>query len=163
MFCICIYPTIRMENRNQSWPELAKHGGNTQVGGGKGGYYTQEQYSEIVNYAKKRYITIVPEIDMPGHTNAALASYAELNCSGKATELYTGIEVGFSSLCTKLEITYKFIDDVVRELSALTPGPYFHIGGDESHSTKREDIFRSLIRFRILLWHTGKRCLDGMI
>jgi len=123
----------------KSWPNLTQHGGSTQVGGGKGGFYTQEQYSEIVKYASDRYIMIVPEIDMPGHTNAALASYPELNCDGKATELYTGTRVGFSSLCTGKEITYKFLDDVIRELAALTPGPYIHIGGDESHSTKRED------------------------
>ena len=78
-----------------------------------------------------RFITIVPEIDMPGHTNAALASYAELNCDGVAPPLYTGIEVGFSALCVDKEITYRFIDDVVREIAAMTPGPYFHIGGDE--------------------------------
>lgn len=123
----------------KSWPELARHGGSTEVGGGKGGFYTQKQYSEIVNYAKERYIVIVPEIDMPGHSNAALASYAELNCDGKATELYTGTKVGFSTFCTTLDITYQFIDDVVRELAAITPGPYIHIGGDESHSTKTED------------------------
>jgi hexosaminidase len=143
----------------KSWPELAKHGGNTQVGGGKGGYFTQEQYSEIVNFAKERYITIVPEIDMPGHTNAALASYGELNCSGKATELYTGIEVGFSSLCTTLDITYKFIDDVVRELSELTPGPYFHIGGDESHSTKREDYIPFINKVQDIVTAHGKKIL----
>src|SRR5690606_12422183 len=118
----------------KSWPNLTIHGGSTQVRGGKGGFYTQEQYSDIVKFAAVRYITIVPEIDMPGHTNAALSSYPELNCDGKAPDLYTGTEVGFSSLCTKKEITYTFIDDVVREISALTPGPFFHIGGDESHS-----------------------------
>jgi hexosaminidase len=123
----------------KSWPNLALHGGSTQVGGGEGGYYTQEQYSDIVKYAQEHYITIVPEIDMPGHTNAALASYAELNCDGKARDLYTGTNVGFSTLCAKKEITYKFIDDVVREIAALTPGPYFHIGGDESHATKHDD------------------------
>jgi hexosaminidase len=123
----------------KSWPKLTEIGGSTQVGGGKGGFYTQEEYSDLVKYAAERYITIVPEIDMPGHTNAALASYAELNCDGKATQLYTGIEVGFSSFCTKKDITYKFIDDVVGEIAALTPGPWFHIGGDESHSTKKED------------------------
>ena len=68
---------------------------------------------------------------MPSHTNAALASYPELNCDGVAPPLYTGIEVGFSTLCVDKDITYKFIDDVVREIAALTPGPYFHIGGDE--------------------------------
>ncbi|HEY5691602.1 MAG TPA: beta-N-acetylhexosaminidase, partial [Cyclobacteriaceae bacterium] len=63
----------------KSWPNLALHGGSTQVGGGKGGYYTQDEYKDIVAYAASRLITIVPEIDMPSHTNAALASYGELN------------------------------------------------------------------------------------
>ena len=80
----------------KSWPNLALHGGSTEVGGGEGGYFTQEQYSEIVKYADTRHIIAVPEIDMPGHTNAALASYAGLNCNGKATELYTGTEVGLA-------------------------------------------------------------------
>lgn len=79
---------------------------------------------------------VVPEIDMPGHTNAALASYAELNCDEVAPALYTGIEVGFSSLCIEKEVTYKFIDDVIMELAALTPGPYIHIGGDEALTTQ---------------------------
>ena len=138
----------------KSWPNLTAHGGSTQVGGGKGGYYTQEQYADIVKYAKEHYIMVVPEIDMPGHTNAALASYAELNCNGKATELYTGTRVGFSTLCTNKEITYKFIDDVVRELAALTPGPYIHIGGDESNATKKEDYIPFINRVQeIVLAH----------
>jgi hexosaminidase len=143
----------------KSWPNLAAHGGSTQVGGGKGGYYTQEQYSDIVKYALDHYITVIPEIDMPGHTNAALASYAELNCNGKATELYTGTEVGFSTLCTKSEITYKFIGDVVKELAALTPGPYIHIGGDESHSTKREDYIPFINRVQEIVTATGKKVI----
>ena len=115
----------------RSWPKLATHGGSTEVGGGAGGFYGQDQYADLVRYAAERFITVIPEIDMPGHTNAALASYAELNCDNIARPLYTGIEVGFSALCVDKEITYKFIDDVVREIVALTPGPYFHIGGDE--------------------------------
>ena len=107
----------------KSWPNLATHGGSTQVGGGKGGYYTQEQYKDIVKYAADRYITIIPEVDFPGHTNAALASYPELNCNGKAPALYTGTEVGFSTVCVNKEITFKFVDDVMRELSEITPGP----------------------------------------
>jgi hexosaminidase len=143
----------------KSWPNLTAHGGSTQVGGGRGGYYTQDQYSEIVKYAQDRYITIIPEIDMPGHTNAALASYAELNCDGKATELYTGTKVGFSTLCTTKEIVYKFINDVVKELSALTPGPYFHIGGDESHSTKREDYIPFVNRVQEIVAANGKQVI----
>jgi hexosaminidase len=123
----------------KSWPRLTEVGGSTQVGGGKGGYFTQEQYKEIVEYAHSRYVMIVPEIDTPGHTNAALASYAELNSSEEAPALYTDTRVGFSSLWINSEITYQFLDDVIREISALTPGPYIHIGGDEARSTSEED------------------------
>lgn len=140
----------------KSWPNLALYGGKTEVGGGVGGYYTQEQYSDIVKYADDRFVTIVPEIDMPGHTNAALASYAELNISGKVTELYTGTEVGFSSLATKKEITYKFIEDVFRELAALTTGPYLHIGGDESHVTKKEDYIPFVEKVQDIVLKLGK-------
>ena len=115
----------------ESWPNLTRHGGSTEVGGGPGGFYTKAQYQEIVRYAADRFITIIPEIDMPGHTNAALASYPELNCDDVARPLFTGIEVGFSALCVESEHTERFIDDVVREIAAMTPGPYFHIGGDE--------------------------------
>jgi len=115
----------------KSRPNLTTYGGSTEVGGGPGGFYTQEQYASIVQYAADRFITIVPEIDMPGHTNAALASYPELNCDGVARPLFTGTEVGFSALCVEKESTYTFIDDIVREIAAITPGPYFHIGGDE--------------------------------
>src|SRR6266545_3495435 len=73
-----------------------------------------------------------PEIDMPGHTNAALASYAELNCNGVAPPLYTGTDVGFSTLCTSKDIVYTFVDNVLGEIAALTPGPFLHIGGDEA-------------------------------
>lgn len=122
-----------------SWPNLATYGGSTEVGGGPGGYYTQADYSAIVAYAQSRYITIVPEIDSPGHTNAALASYASLNCNGVAPALYTGTNVGFSSLCVPLALTYTFFDQVVGEIAALTPGPYIHIGGDEASSTTASD------------------------
>ena len=143
----------------KSWPNLAIHGGSTEVGGGTGGYYTQEQYTDLVKYANDRYITIVPEIDMPGHINAALASYPELNCSGKATELYTGIEVGFSTICTNKEISYKFVDDVVRELAALTTGPYIHIGGDESHVTKKEDYIPFVKKVQDIVLAHGKQVM----
>jgi hexosaminidase len=143
----------------KSWPNLTAHGGKTEVGGGEGGFYTQEQYSEIVRYAQERFITVIPEIDMPSHTNAALSSYAELNTDGKATEPYTGTNVGFSTLATRKEITYKFVGDVVRELSALTPGPWFHIGGDESHSTKLEDYIPFVNRVQDTVAAYGKQVL----
>jgi hexosaminidase len=141
----------------RSWPNLAIHGGSTEVGGGPGGYYTQEQYAELVRYAQERFITIVPEIDMPGHTNAALASYPELNCDGVAPPLYTGITVGFSTLCVDREVTYRFVDDVVREISALTPGAYFHIGGDEVEKLTDEEYRRFIERVQGIVHSHGKR------
>lgn len=140
----------------KSWPNLTTHGGSTEVGGGEAGFYTQEQYQEIVRYAADRFITVIPEIDMPGHTNAALSSYPELNCNGKAPELYTGIEVGFSTLCVDKEITYKFIDDVVRELAAISPGEYLHIGGDESHATEKEDYLVFVNKVKEIVAAHGK-------
>ncbi len=143
----------------KSWPNLTEHGAKTEVGGGEGGFYTQEQYSDIVSYAQERYVTVIPEIDMPGHTNAALASYPCLNTDGKATELYTGINVGFSTLNTRSDVTYKFVDDVIRELAALTPGPFIHIGGDESHSTKLNDYVYFVNKVQDIVTSYGKRIL----
>ncbi len=139
-----------------SWPRLATYGGSTQVGGGPGGYYTKADYKEIVRYAQSRYLTVVPEIDMPGHTNAALASYAELNCDGVAPPLYTGTEVGFSSFCVPKPVTYDFVDDVIRELAAMTPGPYLHIGGDEAHSTSHEDYVTFMNKVQPVVAKYGK-------
>ena len=139
-----------------SWPNLTEHGSKTQVGGGGGGFFTQEQYKEIVGYARSRYVMIIPEIDTPGHTNAALSSYPELNSSEEAPKLYEGTEVGFSSLSINMEITYKFLDDVIRELAGITPGPYIHIGGDEAHSTPKEDYKRFIERFQQIVYAHNK-------
>src|SRR5687767_14479653 len=141
----------------KSWPNLTTHGGSSEVGGGPGGFYTQEQYAEIVKYAADRHITVVPEIDMPGHTNAALASYGELNCDGKPRPLYTGTEVGFSALCVEKDVTYKFIDDVVREISAITPGPWFHIGGDEVKTLSAEQYNGFINRVQGIVQSHGKQ------
>jgi hexosaminidase len=122
-----------------SWPRLTTYGGSLEVGGTPGGYYTKADFAAIVQYAAERYMTVVPEIDTPGHTNAALASYAELNCDGVAPPLYTGTSVGFSSLCTKKPITYDFLDDVFREVAEQSPGQLLHLGGDEAHVTPHED------------------------
>ena len=140
----------------KSWPKLTEIGAKTQVNGHGGGFYTQEQYKEIVAYAAQRYITIIPEIDTPGHTNAALASYAELNASEEAPEVYEGTQVGFSSLSINMETTYRFLDDVIRELAELTPGPYIHIGGDEARSTPEEDYKKFIQRFQQLVFLHNK-------
>jgi hexosaminidase len=143
----------------KSWPKLTEVGGSTQVGGGKGGFYTQEQYKEIVSYAAARHITIIPEIDMPGHTNAANVSYPELNCRDTTIALYTGTEVGFSSFCTSRPGTYKFIDDVLHELAAITPGPWLHIGGDESHVTPKSDYIQFMNKVQPMVSKYGKQVI----
>ncbi|MGW4561190.1 beta-N-acetylhexosaminidase [Streptomyces sp. NPDC004561] len=139
-----------------SWPRLASYGGSTEVGGGRGGYYSKADYREIVRYAASRFLEVVPEMDMPGHTNAALASYDQLNCDGVAPPLYTGTEVGFSSLCVPKQVTYDFVDDVIREIAALTPGRYLHIGGDEAHSTSHTDYVKFMDRVQPIVAKYGK-------
>jgi hexosaminidase len=139
------------------WPRLAGYGGSTEVGGGKGGYYTQADYSTIVRYAADRYMTVVPEIDGPGHTNAALASYAELNCDGKAPPLYTGTDVGFSSWCIAKPVTYDLLNAVFGQLARLTPGPYLHVGGDEAHSTTPADYATFIQRIGPIVSRYGKK------
>ena len=143
----------------KSWPKLTEVGGQKEVGGGVGGFYTQEQYTDIIEYAAERFITIIPEIDMPGHTHAALVSYPELNCKVEQKELYTGIEVGFSTLCTDKDITYQFVDGVVKELAAITPGPYIHIGGDESLVTEMEDYIPFIEKTEQIVIKHGKKAM----
>lgn len=138
------------------WPELTRIGGSTGSDGSRGGYYTADDYRELVAYAAERQVTIVPELDMPGHTNAALASYPELNPDGVAPALYTGSEVGFSTLRTDDPVTDGFVRDVIREVAALTPGPYLHIGGDECLSTPEADFEAFVRRAAQLVAETGK-------
>ena len=143
----------------KSWPKLTEIGGTSAVGGDQGGFYTQAQFRDIVAYAKVHHITVIPEIDMPGHTNAALASYPELNCDGEARSLYTGTRVGFSTLCVDKELTYKFLDDVIREVASLTDGDYIHLGGDESHVTSKEDYNLFLTKAQAIVKKYGKNVM----
>ena len=143
----------------KSWPKLTEIGGSTEVGGESGGFFTQEDYKEIVAYAAKHYMTIIPEVDMPGHTNAASVSYPILDGTGKPLKLYEGTRVGFSTFDTRKDTVYSFIDDVVREISAITPGPYFHIGGDESHVTKSDDYKYFVARVEKIVQKYGKRMI----
>lgn len=143
----------------KSWPKLTEVGGSTEVGGEAGGFYTQEDYKEIVRYAAERYMTIIPEIDMPGHTNAASVSYPILNGNGKTPKLYEGMHVGFSTFDTRKDTVYAFIDDVVREISEITPGPYFHIGGDESHVTRKKDYIYFVNKVEKIVQRYGKRMI----
>ena len=97
-----------------------------------GGFYTQEQIKDIVAYAQARYITIIPEIDLPGHMLAALAAYPELGCTGGPYEVERTWGVFDDVLCAGKENTYTFLENVLTEVMALFPSKYIHIGGDES-------------------------------
>jgi hexosaminidase len=121
------------------WPTLTEVGGSSAVGGDPGGWLTTADWARIVEHAAARFVTIVPEVDLPGHTNAALASVPGLNRDGVATPLYTGKEVGFSSLHLDVAATRGFIADVVAHLASITPGPYLHLGGDEAAATEHDE------------------------
>lgn len=149
-----------------SWPKLTTVGGSTEVGGAPGGFYTKADYTDIVRYAAARHIMVVPEIDMPGHTNAAIAAYPRLGCSrptpslfGAGTQpagVYTGIRVGWSALCPDKAITWRFVDDVVREIAAMTPGAYVHIGGDEVEVLSHDQYARFVERTQAIVAKYGK-------
>jgi hexosaminidase len=143
----------------RKWPDLTAKGGQKEVGGTPGGFYTQAQFAGLVKYAAERFITIVPEIDMPGHTNAALSSYAELNCSGTAAVPRFDTEVGYSSLCVDREVTYRFIDDVVGEIASMATGPYFHAGGDEVRTLKPEQYAAFVERVQTIVAKHGKQMI----
>ena len=96
-----------------------------------GGYFTQEQVRDIVRYATERYIEVIPEIDMPGHMVAALASYPELGCTKGPYEVRTRWGISKDVLCAGRESTFEFIEGVLDEVVALFPSKYIHIGGDE--------------------------------
>ncbi len=140
----------------EAWPDLTAIGGTIDYSGGPGGYYTKADLSDIVAYAEARFVTIVPEIDMPGHTNAALASYGELNESGEPTELTPTIPFGSSSLWTDGPITAQFIDDVIGEVAALIPGAYFHIGGDEAIATEPQNYIEFIEMVQRIVQKHGK-------
>ena len=139
------------------YPALTGIGASTEVGGGSGGYYTQAQYRQIVAYAAARYITVIPEIDMPGHVNAAESGYGDLTCDGTAPAPYSGTDTGFSTLCTDKPAVKTFVAAVLKQLAALTPGPYLDIGGDEAQATSASDYAA------FMTWAAAQVRADGKI
>lgn len=100
-----------------------------------GGYYTQQEVKDIVEYARQRHITIIPEIEMPGHSQAALAAYPNLGCTGGPYEVATTWGVFENVYCAGKEETFQFLQDVLDEVLELFPSEYIHIGGDECPKT----------------------------
>jgi hexosaminidase len=114
-----------------------------------GGFYTQEQIREVVKYAKEKFVTIVPEIEMPGHSLAALAAYPELSCTGGPFEVGTKWGVFDDVYCAGNEKTFTFLKDVLSEILELFPGKYIHIGGDECPKTRWKNCPKCQWRMKV--------------
>ncbi|TFV85027.1 beta-N-acetylhexosaminidase [Microbacterium sp. dk485] len=158
----------------ESWPKLTEQGSASAVRGDRGGYYSKEDYRRIVEYAAERHMTVVPEIDMPGHTHAIGLAYPELVqdpalSPGMAAEIaqgrqpsprkgvgYQGTAVGFSSLRIHDPRTYEFLHAVLAEVAEGTPGPFLHIGGDEALSTDAGDFAAFMQRASAIASSHGK-------
>jgi hexosaminidase len=137
------------------WPKLTSVGGATGVGESSGGYFTQAEFKSIVAYAQSRYITVIPEVDMPSHVDAALAAYPQLGCLATAPKAYTSIQGAGSTLCDSAA-TKQFITDVTGQLAALTPGPYLQIGGDEATTTPSATYSAVLVQAQADVAAAGK-------
>ncbi|WP_309127766.1 beta-N-acetylhexosaminidase [Microbacterium sp.] len=157
-----------------SWPLLSQMSSVSSANGDQGGCYSKDDYREIVAHAASRHVTIVPEIDLPGHTHAIGLAYPELvedpvmndhlladaarlgQALPVAGEPYTGWGVGHSSVRIRQERTWRFVRDALTELAELTPGPYLHIGGDESLGTSKSDFAYFMERATALVVEIGK-------
>ena len=115
-----------------------------------GGFYTQEEAREIVAYAAERYITVVPEIDLPGHMQAALAAYPQLGCTGGPYDVWTIWGVSDNVLCAGNDSVLTFIDDVLAEIIDIFPSEYIHIGGDECPKVKWKSCSKCQARIKAL-------------
>lgn len=157
-----------------SRPLLTERGSTTAALGRPGGFYTKEDFREIVRYAAERHMIVIPEIDLPGHTHAIGLAYPEVveapvmndNLLAQSRALgqplpiegepYLGWGVGHSSVKIHKEATWEFLRDVLTELADLTPGPYLHVGGDEALGTPQADFDAFIERVTALTAELGK-------
>jgi hexosaminidase len=124
-------------------PELTAIGSQFSVNNDPGGYWTQAEYIDVVRYAAARYMTVVPEVDTPGHNNAIIMSYntgptppypvfPDINCGANHPPVWNlSFDVGYSALCPDSDHTWAILTDIITQLTAMSPGPYYHLGGDE--------------------------------
>jgi hexosaminidase len=157
-----------------SWPLLTERGSIGDAGPCAGGYLSKDDYRHVVEYAAARHMTVVPEVDLPGHTHAVGVAYPELveepwvseTAVSEAAALgqdlpvrgehFAGWAVGHSSVRIHEERTYEFVTDVLNELAEMTPGPYLHIGGDECLGTSAADFATFISRVTRIAAATGK-------
>jgi len=125
----------------KKYPELTNKGAWRTYDDGSvyGGFYSQEDIKEVVAYAESRFITVVPEIEMPGHSTAAIACYPEISCTGGPFEVGTFWGIYYDIYCAGNEKTFQFLEDVISEVVELFPSKYIHIGGDEAPKERWEN------------------------
>ena len=140
-----------------SRPLLTEISGKGEIGDGVGGFYTMAEFRHLQEYAAERYVQVVPEFDMPGHTNAATHAYGELVPGGEPTDRFGGEEVGFSKLSLDLPETEQFLRDVFGDIAAATVGEYVHIGGDEVFTMDVEEFRRFVLLAHDVVTAAGKK------
>lgn len=141
----------------KKYPELAEIGGQLPNNDRKGGYYTQEEFKDLVNYANERFITIIPEVDIPGHTAAVFAAYPDFK---NAVKFKTKVNIpgqAFNALDVDDPKAMQFTEDVIAELAALAPGNYIHIGGDEAIGLPHDKFVRFINKTREIVLKNGKK------
>ena len=134
----------------KKYPELTKKGAFRTYDDGSvyGGYYTQEDIKEVVEYAASRFINVVPEIEMPGHSTAAISTYPNLSCTGGPFEVGTFWGIYKDIYCAGNEETFKFLEDVLSEVIELFPSKYIHIGGDEAPKDRWKNCLKCQARIK---------------
>ncbi|MFD2840223.1 family 20 glycosylhydrolase [Populibacterium corticicola] len=137
--------------------ELTKIAAENDTSGGKGGYLTFSDYEDIQDYAALYGIEVVPEVDLPGHTNALLVAYPEISPDRKPRQHYCGTDVGFSWIDLTSDKTWEVLDDIIGSLARRTRSEYLHIGGDEVHQVGREEYEKFMSRLAELVTKHGKK------
>lgn len=134
----------------KKYPKLTEIGSwRTEADGSRyGGFYTQDEIKEVVEYAKERFVNVVPEIELPGHSVAAIASYPNLSCTGKQIDVETQWGVFKDIYCAGNDTTINFLKDVLTEVMSLFPSKYIHIGGDEAPKYRWENCTKCQSRIK---------------
>jgi hexosaminidase len=149
-----------------AWPRLTEVGGPSDIDGGPGGSYTADDLAAIASAAAERFVTVVPEVDLPGHTTAALVAYPELAADGVRPEPFHRAGISRASVAVGSEVTARFVADVIDAAAGAFAGDFLHLGGDEADGTDAADFDRfvpdacrrALAAGRTpIVWHEGAR------
>ena len=144
------YPKLMSVASQRTETLVGRWGSGKYDGTPYGGYYTQEQIKDVIAYAAERYVTIIPEIDLPGHMQAALTAYPELGCTGGPYEVRKIWGISEDVLCIGNDKTMQFIQDVLSEVADLFPSEYIHVGGDECPKVRWEKCPKCQARIKEL-------------